>query len=129
MRTHVLLGVALMLAGLGAGAQDKPAEPAEKRAVGKDGKAYVERAMPFGTAKRAEKPEEAKKQVVKKEEVKREVDKVEAPPNLRAFDEGDTVRFESRLPFGLSTYSKKKSELNEVERAALERQQKKPASK
>ena len=125
MRTHVLLGVALMLAGLGAGAQDKPAEPAEKRAVGKDGKAYVERAMPFGTAKRAEKPEEAKK-TVKKEEVKQPAD---ANPNLRAIDEGDTVRFESRLPFGLSTYSKKKSELNEVERAALERQQKKPASK
>ena len=94
--------------------------------MGKDGKAYAERAMPFGTSKRAEKPEQAKKEVVKKEEAK---NKVEAPPNLRAFDEGDTVRFESRLPFGISTYSKKKSELNEVERAALERQQKKSASK
>ena len=126
MKTYLLLVVALGLAGLGAGAQDKPAEPAEKRAVGKDGKAYVERAMPFGTAKRAEKPEGAKKEAVKKEEVR---NKAGAPPNLRAFDEGETVRFESRLPFGISTYSKKKSELNEVERAALERQQKESAGK
>jgi len=126
MRVHILIAAALWLVALGAGAQDKPAQPAEKRVVGKDGKAYVERAMPFGTAKRAEKPEGAKKEAVKKEEVR---NKAGAPPNLRAFDEGDTVRFESRLPFGISTYSKKKSELNEVERAALEREQKKSASK
>ena len=125
MKTHMLLVVALGLAVAGAGAQDKPDEPAEKRVVGKDGKTYYERVTPFGTAKRAEKPEEAKK-TVKKEEVKQPAD---ANPNLRAIDEGDTVRFESRLPFGVSTYRKKKNELNEVERAALERQQKKSASK
>ena len=108
MRTHVLLGVALILAGLGAGAQDKPAEPAEKPAVARTARPTSRGPCPSEPRNARRRPEEAKTQVVKKEEVKREVDKVEAPPNLRAFDEGDTVRFEWRLPFGLSTYSQEK---------------------
>ncbi len=61
------------------------------------------------------------------DEVKKK--EVEPSPGLRAFDEGDTVRFERKTPFGLSKYSKKKSELNEVERATFERDRKPPAGK
>lgn len=40
---------------------------------------------------------------------------------LTAFDEGDTVRFERKTPFGVSKYAKKKAELSAAERTALGR--------
>ena len=143
MRTHVLLGVALILAGVGSGAQDKPAAPAEKRAVDKDGKVTVEQKTPFGTARYEEKPTEQRvvgkdgKVTVEKEtpfgtaryEEKPGGAGAEPPANIQAYEEGDTVRFESRTPFGVSKWTKQKSELNEDEQAALERQRKKSAGK
>lgn len=140
MRVHIALGVvaAILLTGLHARAQDKPAE---KRTVGKDGKVMVEKKTPFGTAKYEEKPAE-KSEPAKND--KAAVEKktpfgtarvpessgaagAEAPPNIQAVEEGDTVRFEARTPFGVSKWTKKKTELNETEKAALARQQKKPA--
>ena len=42
---------------------------------------------------------------------------------IKAFDEGDKVRFERRGPFGMWKWEKQKSELDEGEKAALERAQ------
>ena len=117
MRLFVLLGTGLLLAGTCAAADEKPAEKKEKQET----KAQTERVTPFGGAIKEQKSEKAKAQGLRSKE--------EAPPSLRAYDEGDMVRFESRLPFGTSKYRKKKSELNEAERAALERDTKKPSGK
>lgn len=116
MRFHLILAGALAftLAGFCAAADEKPAEK-------KDGKAQTERMTPFGATIREQKAEKGKSEGLRP--------KAEAPPNLRAYDEGDQVRFESRLPFGTSQYRKKKSELNEAERAVLERDTKKPSGK
>ena len=38
-----------------------------------------------------------------------------------AVDKGDTVEFQRKTPFGLSKWTKKKSELDENETAALKR--------
>jgi hypothetical protein len=40
---------------------------------------------------------------------------------VKAIDNGDTVKFERQSPFGTSKWEKKKSELNDEERAALAR--------
>jgi hypothetical protein len=44
-------------------------------------------------------------------------------PLLTVTDNGDTVRFERKSPFGNTKWEKKKTELNEDERRALEQQQ------
>jgi hypothetical protein len=109
MKTAMLLAAGL-LAALTLGAQDKgPAKEETKQVTGQDGKTYIEKKTPFGKA-RYEKQAEAEK-------------KDEPPANMRAFDEGDTVRFERRTPFGTRKWSKKKTELDEMEKAALEREQ------
>ncbi len=117
MRALALLGTALALAGLCAAAGQRPAQKTDS----KDGKAQAERMTPFGPVKSEQKQEQGKGEGLRS--------KAEAPPNLRAYDEGEQVRFESRLPFGISQYRKKKSELNEAERAALERDTRKPSGK
>jgi len=43
---------------------------------------------------------------------------------IQAFDEGDEVRFERTSPFGLQRWTRKKTELTDVEREAWERAQK-----
>jgi hypothetical protein len=47
---------------------------------------------------------------------------------LRAVEDGDVVHFERRTPFGLSKWTKKKSELDEGELAALKSAQASQAS-
>ncbi|MFB3776172.1 MAG: hypothetical protein ACE141_01140 [Bryobacteraceae bacterium] len=65
---------------------------------------------PFGTVKLAEKTGE---------------EKPNPPATMRAFEEGDTVRFERQTPFGVKKWSKKKSELDETEQAVVERERRK----
>jgi hypothetical protein len=42
-------------------------------------------------------------------------------PGLKVVEEGDTLHFERPSPFGLLKWSRKKSQLNEMEKAAWER--------
>ncbi len=42
----------------------------------------------------------------------------------KAFDEGDTVRFERPSPFGTSVWRKKKSELDAADQKIIDEQQK-----
>ncbi len=48
------------------------------------------------------------------------------PPGLRAFDEGDSVRFEKDGPFGKYTWVRKKDELTAQEKSAWEAARKYP---
>jgi hypothetical protein len=48
------------------------------------------------------------------------------PPGLRAFDEGDSVRFEKDGPFGKYTWVRKKDQLTAQERSAWEAARKSP---
>ncbi len=81
---------------------------------GADGKTYIEKKTPFGTARYEKRAEE----------------KADEPPaNMRAFDDGDTVRFERRTPFGVRKWSKKKTDLDDMEKAALERERRAPAKR
>ena len=45
------------------------------------------------------------------------------PTNIKAIEDGDSVRFERPGPFGIYRWQHKKSELDEMERAVLLRQQ------
>jgi len=80
----------------------------------KDGKAVSKR-TPFGTARYENQPEEKKK--------------VEAPANMRAFEEGDLVRFERKTPFGVAKWTRKRGELDETEQAVLERERSRRTAK
>ena len=42
-------------------------------------------------------------------------------PYMKATDAGDSVRFERKTPFGISRWERKKTELDDMERAAWER--------
>mgnify|MGYP001577876385 CR=1 FL=1 len=75
------------------------------------GKVWLYRRTPFGIAKYEPEPE--------------------AEPaggeDLLASAQGDSVRFERKTPFGVSTWIRKKSELNADEAAAWKRAQSSPA--
>ena len=70
------------------------------------GKKWIYRQTPFGIAKAEDKPAEAQPAAV-------------IP--ITAVEDGDKVRFERPGPFGTYRWEKKKSELTDDERAALQR--------
>lgn len=76
------------------------------------GKKWIYRKTPFGLARLEDTPERAAAQ--------------SAPaivPGIKATEVGDMVRFERLGPFGLWKWEKKKSELDESEKAALQNSQ------
>lgn len=73
------------------------------------GKKWIYRLTPFGVARLEEKTEAQAK-----------VLEAEKAAGIKAFDEGDKVRFERQGPFGVWKWEKKKSDLDETEKAALE---------
>ena len=84
----------------------------EKDASGKPGKVWLFRRNPFGVSKVEEK-EAAKIGMVVATPV--------ATPAATATDLGDSYRFERPGPFGAKIWFKKKSELNDDERAIAEK--------
>jgi hypothetical protein len=108
LRNLVLLMVALV-APLLMG-QDKPAAKSQPKgkAVATAKKKTGQRQTPFGSSKVNEESAGVKPE--------------EAPENLRAFEEGDSVRFERPTPFGTMRWVRKKTDLTGVERAAWERE-------
>lgn len=82
-------------------------EPGLYRVLDAKGETWFYRRTPFG--------------VVKFQEQKKTEP---AESTLKATDLGETVRFESQTPFGPRSWTKKKSELNEEETAALAKQEK-----
>lgn len=94
-------------------AAKKEAEPV--RVTGADGKMYTVRETPFGVVKVTEAASKGTP----------EQDENEPPPDLKAREVGDSVQFERTTPFGVVKWTKKKAELSEMERRALEREQRK----
>ena len=86
-------------------------EPGTFRYTDSDGKNWIYRKTPWGVARMEDKPED-------RETASRAVDPSEG---VRAVEDGDTVRFERPGPFGVYRWQKDKSELDAIERAALER--------
>lgn len=86
----------------------------EWRWVDKSGKAWIFRQTPFSVAKF---PEEAAKSET--------ASRMDAGAPVKARDLGDSVEFTRKSPFGVSTWVKKKSELNEIEKSAWEAASKK----
>lgn len=91
--------------------------PQSWRHTDAEGKRWIYRRTPFGVAK-VEAPDGEDEKAA-----------VEAPADMKAYEEGDSVRFERSTPFGVIRWVKKKTELNEVEKAAWERARPKPAEK
>jgi len=77
------------------------------------GKTWIYRQTPFGIVRFEE------KQAAKFEKTE-ETKAAEAAP-IRAFDDGEFVRFERRGPFGVYKWRRNKADLNEAERQALDR--------
>ena len=79
------------------------------------GKKWIYRTTPFGIARVEDKPVEAKP--------------LELPPGMKATEEGDVIRFERPGPFGTYRWQQKKTELNEMEEAAWNREKSRAAAK
>lgn len=88
-------------------------EPGVYRWRDAQGKTWIIRRSPFGLLKGEESP--------KSEPVTPDDDPAAA---LKVVEEGDQLRFERRTPFGVTRWTKKKTELDELEQRAWEREQK-----
>ncbi|HXG34350.1 MAG TPA: hypothetical protein VNJ11_13365 [Bryobacteraceae bacterium] len=88
--------------------------PGEWRYTDTQGKTWTYRRTPFGFVR---------------SDAREENTSVEAPADLKAFEQGDEIRFERPTPFGIVRWTRKKTELNDVERAAWEREQKRQTSR
>jgi len=75
------------------------------------GKIWIYRRTPFG--------------ITKSEEDEKAESPAGAAAEINAAEHGDSVTFVRRTPFGERKWSRKKTELNEIERAAWERAQEK----
>jgi hypothetical protein len=93
----------------------------------KNGKKWTYRQTPFGVSKAEDKPVDATATPFGKSKEPAVAPKqAEAKPgdlaNTKAFDEGDTIRFERPTPFGTSVWRKKKSELDATDQKILDAQ-------
>jgi len=98
------------LPGVPAGA--KKVGPYHWRYVDPQGKSWIYRETPFGVAKF---PDE--KAAVE-----------EAPPSWKAVEAGDEIQFERPTPFGGMRWTRKKDQLNDLERKVWERDRPKAAA-
>jgi hypothetical protein len=80
------------------------------------GRKWIYRATPFGIA-RVEEPAKPAADVVDEKSI----------AGVRAYENGDRIRFERPGPFGTYKWERAKSELNATERAAWEREQSRAA--
>ncbi len=94
----------------------KEIEPGVYRWKDREGKSWILRNSPFGVLKGEEKTEPA-------------VAEQDLPQGLKVIEEGDELRFERATPFGITRWRKKKTDLDEMEQRAWEREQKKKSEK
>src|ERR1051326_6567934 len=86
-------------------------DPGTFRYTDSDGKKWIYRKTPFGVARLGDKgTDQAAGQPAS-----------DPSSFIQATEDGDTVRFERPGPFGIYRWQKKKSDLDDGERAALER--------
>lgn len=94
----------------------KQIEPGLYRWRDPEGKTWILRQSPFGVLKGEERPQAAQAAD-------------ELPAGLTVTEEGDELRFERPTPFGPTRWRKKKTELNEMEQRAWQREQSKKAAR
>jgi hypothetical protein len=85
-------------------------EPGSYRATDAAGKTWIYRKTPFGVARMEDKPD-----------TQRAAQTAELAEQIKVTEAGDSLKFERPGPFGMYQWQKKKSELNDNERAAWER--------
>jgi hypothetical protein len=93
----------------------KQIEPYTYRYTDAQGKIWIYRKTPFGVVRLPEPPPEAKPVE-------------EIPEGMTAVEDGDSIRFERSTPFGKHRWTRKKSELTELERRVWERERQKSAA-
>ena len=86
-------------------------EPGTFKYTDPQGKKWIYRKTPWGTARLEDKPDSEADRAAQ----------LERFANVKAIEDGDTVRFERPGPFGVYKWQKKKSDLDEMERAAWTR--------
>jgi len=86
-------------------------EPGTFKYTDPQGKKWIYRKTPWGTARLEDKPDSEADRAAEMERF----------ANVKAIEDGDTVRFERPGPFGVYKWQKKKSDLDEMERAAWTR--------
>ena len=96
--------------------------PYTYRYTDNQGKKWIYRKTPFGLMRSEDRPVTAQEAQKAEDQMARLVE------STTAVEEGDSVKFERVLPFGRTQWTRKKSELNEVERAAWNRQLEKRAA-
>jgi hypothetical protein len=97
----------------------------------KNGKKWTYRRTPFGVSKEEDKTLDATATPFgkSKEPAVAPVQQAAKPSdavNTKAFDEGDTIRFERPTPFGTSVWRKKKSDLDATDQKILDAQKNDP---
>ena len=108
-RTIVLAILPLALAfGADSKAGSKPAKDTKESKPAAKAAPAADRATPFGVFKSDGKPAEPDP-------------KVEIPADMKVAEDGDVLRFERKLPWGVQKWTRKKNELSDVEQAAWER--------
>ena len=85
----------------------KEIEPYTYRYIDKAGKKWIYRQTPFGVTRFEDKPSE---KIVQ-----------DAAEETKVTEEGDSLRFERKTPFGTTHWVRKKTELSDVEQAAWDR--------
>ena len=76
------------------------------------GKKWIYRKTPFGIARLEDKPADAS----------REAGPINRFEDVKATEDGDTIRFERPGPFGTYKWQRKKTELNEMEKTVWDRE-------
>ena len=85
--------------------------PYTYRYTDNQGKKWIYRKTPFGVVRSEDRPVSAQDIQKAQDQTARLVE------STNAVEDGDSVRFERVLPFGKTQWTRKKSELNEMERA------------
>jgi hypothetical protein len=93
-------------------------DAATYRFTDEQGRTWLYRRTPFGVARVEERTPSA-------EEAKQKAKMIEL---TKAVERGDEIHFERPGPFGSYRWQRKKSELNDIEKAAWERDRRKPAA-
>ena len=137
MKLLVVLSIFATLLGAAEGGQSKKAaappkvvkpleipkgavetEPGTFRYTDPAGKKWLYRKTPFGVS-RMEDKDGASAEPAKSAPA-------DSYSGVRAFEEGDVIRFERPGPFGVSQWKTKKSDLNQMERAVWDREKSQP---
>ena len=91
-------------------------EPYIYRYSDASGKNWIYRKTPFGVMRLEDKPVSANAAGKQQDERARLIE------SITAIEQGDSIRFERAWPFGRTQWQRKKTELNDVERAVWDRE-------